>query len=225
LPAAAPKPGSEIIEGFPDQPDNPLNWHPAGSNSSPPPLLTPETAGKTTYFPFTPLWFEVAAWRYLVNAGRRACICWHRRAGKHELGMAYPARTEPGSYWILYPTIELPRTVLWSMRVGSELRISRMFPEAFRRRTGDSDMTIELLNGSRLQFIGSDNFDALRGASVKGIVFSEYASALPQAWPTLRTMIDPNNEIAIFISTPRGASSPTPESHTRHTPTIRCRSC
>jgi hypothetical protein len=90
------------------------------------------------------------------------------------------------------------------MRVGNEARIDRIFPPAFRRRTRDSDLFIEFLNGSRLQFVGSDNFDNLRGGSVKGVVFSEYATALPEAWPTLRPMIDQNNGIVIFISTPRG---------------------
>jgi hypothetical protein len=52
--------------------------------------------------------------------------------------------------------------------------------------------------------VGSDNFDDLRGASVNGVVFDEYATALPEAWPTLRPMIDENKGIAIFISTPRG---------------------
>ena len=65
-------------------------------------------------------------------------------------------------------------------------------------------MHIEMRNGSRLTMLGSDNFDNLRGASVNGIVFSEYATALPDAWPTLRPVIDANNGIAIFISTPRG---------------------
>src|SRR6516165_5351629 len=65
-------------------------------------------------------------------------------------------------------------------------------------------MFIEFLNGSRLQFIGSDNFDDLRGASVNGVVFSEYATSLPEAWATLRPMIDQNQGVVIFISTPRG---------------------
>jgi len=149
----------------------------------------------------------VGLWRYLINGGRRACVVWHRRAGKDEIAMAFVARMmllEPGSYWLLYPTISQAKNVLWSMRVGAEARIDRIFPPAFRRRTRDSDMFLEFHNGSRLQFVGSDNFDDLRGGSVKGVVFSEYASALPEAWPTLRPMIDQNDGFVIFISTPRG---------------------
>jgi hypothetical protein len=204
-----PERGKSTVIGFPDDRENWLNVRPAYRPASfvPPPLVTPFTAGRTTYFQFQPQWFQIAAWRYLTNGGRRACICWHRRAGKDELSMAFLARMmllEPGSYWVLYPTIAQAKNVLWSMRVGSESRIGRIFPESFRKTTRQSDMYIEFLNGSRLQMIGSDNFDALRGASVNGIVFSEYATALPEAWPTLRPMIDANNGMVIFISTPRG---------------------
>jgi phage terminase large subunit len=114
--------------------------------------LAPSTHGKVTYFQFTPQWFQVPLWRYLTNGGRRACVVWHRRAGKDECSMAFLARMmllEPGSYWILYPTISQAKNVLCSMRVGVESRIGRVFPESFRKRTRESDMFIEFLNGSR----------------------------------------------------------------------------
>jgi phage terminase large subunit len=84
-----------------------------------------------TYFRFTPQWFQVAPWPFLTNRGRRTCVVWHRRAGKDELAMAFLARMmllEPGSYWILYPTITQAKNVFWSMRVGNEARIDRIFP-------------------------------------------------------------------------------------------------
>jgi hypothetical protein len=87
-----------------------------------------------TYFRFTPQWFQVALWPFLANGGRRTCVVWHRRAGKDELAMAFLARMmllEPGSYWILYPTITQAKNVLWSMRVGNEARIDRIFPVAY----------------------------------------------------------------------------------------------
>jgi hypothetical protein len=200
---------TSTVIGFPDDPDNPLNYHPAERDLDfePPSLLTPFAVGRTTYFQFTAQWFQVALWRYLTNGGRRACVIWHRRAGKDEVAMAYLARMmllEPGTYWILYPTIEQARTVLWSMRLADQARIDRIFPKSFRRTTRNGEMYIEFLNGSVLQFIGSNNHDQLRGASAKAVVFSEYATADPGAWPALRPMIDQNNGTAIFISTPRG---------------------
>src|SRR5215467_4256944 len=68
-----PEHGSSIVKGFPDEPNNPLNFHPAHRREiiTPPPLLVPETVGRTTYFQFTPQWFQIGAWRYLTNGGRR----------------------------------------------------------------------------------------------------------------------------------------------------------
>ena len=42
-----PEPGSSVVKGFPDEPDNPLNFHPAHRKVpfTPPALLTPETVG------------------------------------------------------------------------------------------------------------------------------------------------------------------------------------
>src|SRR5215470_8257850 len=204
-----PERGKSTVIGFPDDPANWLNVHPAHRPASfvPPPEATPFTVRRVSYFVFEPRWFQIAAWRYLTNGGRRACICWHRRAGKDELAMAFLARQmllEPGSYWLCYPTIQQAKTVLWSMRVGSESRISRIFPESFRKITRHTDMFVQFLNGSTLTFVGSDNFESLRGASVAGIVFDEYSTALPEAWPTLRPVLDQNDGFAIFISTPRG---------------------
>jgi phage terminase large subunit len=97
-----------------------------------------------------------------MNGGRRACIFWHRRAGKNELAMAFLAcqmLLELGSYWLCYPTIAQAKNVLWSMRVGSESRIGRIFPESFGKTTRHNDMRIQFLNDSTLTFVGSDNFE------------------------------------------------------------------
>ena len=66
-----PEPGSSVVKGFPDEPDNPLNFHPAHRKEliTPPPLLTPETIGRVTYFRFTPQWFQVALCASLPMAG------------------------------------------------------------------------------------------------------------------------------------------------------------
>jgi hypothetical protein len=71
-----PERGSSIAEGFLDQPNNPLNFHLAHRKEiiTPPPLLVSETVDWATYFRFQPQWFQVAAWRFLMNGGLRACI-------------------------------------------------------------------------------------------------------------------------------------------------------
>jgi phage terminase large subunit len=66
------------------------------------------------------------------------------------------------------------------------------------------EMKITLVNGSQLYFLGSDNYDSLRGSNPKGIIFSEYAYQHPNTYPTLRPILVANDGWAVFISTPFG---------------------
>jgi hypothetical protein len=68
-------------------------------------------------------------------------------------------------------------------------------------------MLIELVNGSAIRFLGSDNFNRLVGANVHGLVFDEFALADPAAWDYLAPILlaDPDERAwACFISTYRG---------------------
>jgi hypothetical protein len=66
------------------------------------------------------------------------------------------------------------------------------------------EMRITLKNGSVYQIVGSDNPDALRGAGIKGVVFSEYAEQSPVAWDTIKPMLLATNGWAMFNFTPKG---------------------
>jgi phage terminase large subunit len=65
-------------------------------------------------------------------------------------------------------------------------------------------MLIRFNNGSTWQIVGSDRYNALVGAGVAGITFSEWALANPSAWAYMRPMLEENNGWAMFITTPRG---------------------
>lgn len=84
-------------------------------------------------------------------------------------------------------------------------RIDEAFPDDMRTSTNDNEMFIRFYNGSTWQVIGSDTYNtSLVGASIAGIVFSEYALANPSAWAYARPMLEENNGWAVFITTPRG---------------------
>jgi phage terminase large subunit len=65
-------------------------------------------------------------------------------------------------------------------------------------------MFIRLRNGSTWQVIGSDNYSSLVGTPPAGIVFSEWARAVPAAWAYLAPIVVENNGWALFITTPVG---------------------
>ncbi len=83
-------------------------------------------------------------------------------------------------------------------------RIDQAFPPELRKRTDNSSMTIEFVNGAIWKVVGSDNPDSLVGASPAGIVFSEWALSNPSAWGYLAPILDENGGWAMFITTPRG---------------------
>jgi hypothetical protein len=68
----------------------------------------------------------------------------------------------------------------------------------------DSEMKIELINGSIIRLVGSDQYDRLVGTNPKGIVFSEFSITHPMAWLILRPILAANGGWAIFNGTPRG---------------------
>lgn len=155
-----------------------------------------------------PMQHQMPVWTKMQSGVKRAALCWHRRAGKDSFAINYLATCamqKPGVYWHMLPTATQARKVIWNGidRNGRKV-IDQAVPKALRKKTHDQEMYIELLNGSVIQMVGSDNFDSLVGANPIGVVFSEYAIANPMAWNYIRPMLAENGGWAIFISTPRG---------------------
>lgn len=153
--------------------------------------------------------YQMQAWDYLENGGKRACLVWHRRAGKDELALhrtAVAAHERVATYWHMLPEAAQARKAIWDAvnpHTGRR-RIDEIFPVWCRKTTREQEMTIKFLNGSTWQVVGSDNFDSLVGASPAGVVFSEWALADPRAWAFVRPMLLENDGWAIFVTTPRG---------------------
>jgi phage terminase large subunit len=113
-----------------------------------------------------------------MNSGiKRACIVWHRRAGKEK------TFDKDGTRFIDH----IPAPLI----AGN---------------TNSSEMKIRLQNGSILQVIGTDNVDSIVGTNPIGCVFSEYSLQNPKAWQLLRPILAENGGWAIFNFTPRGAN-------------------
>ena len=153
--------------------------------------------------------YQRKAWQYLEHGGKRLCALWHRRAGKDDLLLhwgAVAAHRRIGSYWHMLPEYAQARKAIWQAvnpHTGRK-RIDEAFPPELRASTRNTDMFIELKNGSTWQVIGSDNYNSLVGTTPIGVTFSEYALADPGAWSYLRPALAENGGWAAFISTPRG---------------------
>jgi hypothetical protein len=108
--------------------------------------------------------------------------------------MAMSAMLWPGNYIYMFPLLVQARTALWTnfdrRRGGNVLDLA--FPQEIRRCTDKNAMFIELVNGSTVQLLGSDNYNALVGGNYFGIVFSEWALSDPESWAYLRPILTEN---------------------------------
>jgi hypothetical protein len=133
----------------------------------------------------------------------------HRRWGKDEIALNVTrqlAWERPASYWHCLPEYSQARKAIWAAvnpHTGKR-RIDEAFPHEIRENTREDEMSIVFKNGSTWQIVGSDRYNALVGAGVAGVVFSEWALANPSAWGYIRPMVEENGGWAAFITTPRG---------------------
>lgn len=145
--------------------------------------------------------------RYMRNGGKRAVWVAHRRSGKDVTCWQYlceAAIQDVGTYYYCLPEFTHARRVIWEGMLNDGQRFINLVPKGLVKSTNESQMKIELVNGSMIQLVGSDQYDRLVGTNPKGIVFSEFAITHPMAWQILRPILAANGGWAIFNGTPRG---------------------
>jgi len=151
---------------------------------------------------------QIDFFRAMDNGIKRACLVWHRRAGKDSTSLNFTAKEmfkRKGNYWHLFPKQTQARKAIWNgINSDGQSILDQVFPEPVRARTSSQEMMIELKNGSTWQLAGSDNYDSLVGANPVGVVFSEWSLCDPNAWAYIRPMLAENGGWAVFIYTPRG---------------------
>lgn len=156
---------------------------------------------------------------------KRADVVWHRRAGKDTTAWMYMlirAAAERGVYYYLAPTYAQGKKFLWDGQTsrGGLAEDGGVHGQSFKSfiprswldttkggGTGliEDEMQVWLKSGSLVQIVGTDKIDNVRGANVRGAVFSEWAQSKVQSWTTLvQPMLMENGGWAVFIYTPNG---------------------
>lgn len=131
----------------------------------------------------------------------------HRRSGKDVTCFQYlteAAIEEKGTYFYCLPEFTHARRVIWEGMLNDGVRFLDLVPKEIVKSKNESQMKMELINGSIIQMVGSDQYDRLVGTNPKGIVFSEYSITHPMAWQILRPILAMNGGWVIFNGTPRG---------------------
>lgn len=141
--------------------------------------------------------------RAIVDAPQRfKVVIAGRRFGKTHLALrqlAYHARLPGRTVWAVYPTYRQAKMVAWK-----QLR-NKLQDLNWVKKVNETELTVELKNGSTISLKGADNYDSLRGVGLDYLVLDEFADIDAEAWfETLRPTLADRQGGALFIGTPKG---------------------
>lgn len=157
---------------------------------------------------FLPRVYQVPALEAIGKDGiKEVVLVWHRRAGKDKTvfnGLVREAFTRVGTYYYFFPFCNQGKKIIWQGMDKSGFPFRKHIPQEAIRRTNNTEMLIELTNGSIIQIVGTDNYNNLMGTNPVGCVFSEYSIQDPRAYDYISPILLENGGWACFVYTPRG---------------------
>lgn len=104
--------------------------------------------------------------------------------------------------WYIAPSYKMAKGIVWR-KLKKKLQDLHWIS-----KINESELYIDLRNGSRISLKGADNHDSLRGVGLNFIVLDEFADIDPLAWyETLRPTLSDKQGQALFIGTPKGISN------------------
>ncbi len=125
-----------------------------------------------------------------------------RRFGKSYLAineMAKFARFPNRRILAVAPTYKQVKNVLW------DDILTMLTDRNWVKKVNQTELTITLINGSKITLRSADNFDALRGGKYDFIVMDECADIAKEAWYlVLRPTLSDRQGHGLFIGTPKG---------------------
>ena len=128
-----------------------------------------------------------------------------RRFGKSYLScveLLRGALNRPGeTFFYCAPTYRMAKDIAWRA-------LKKLVPKVWINTKNETDLRIELINGSTIELKGTENAMALRGRSLSGVVLDEAAFMDSEVWfEVIRPALADKEGWALFISTPDGTAS------------------
>lgn len=146
--------------------------------------------------PQSKIWNAYQHYRFL-------CICAGRRSGKSEsarvlIGLA--ASKPEQTIWYVAPTYRMAKRLMWR-------KLKKSFDKRLIVAKNESELSIELVNGSLIQLFGADNPDGLVGESINACFIDEAGlmTNLEQVVErSIRPALADKQGSLVLITTPRG---------------------
>ena len=128
-----------------------------------------------------------------------------RRWGKTHLAireLAQSATRPDQRCFYVAPTYRQAKQIVWDPLKSKLSKLNWV------HRINESDLTITLINGSKISLRGADNPDSLRGVGLDFVCLDEFAMIDSRAWTeVLRPTLSDRMGRAMFISTPMGTAN------------------
>lgn len=147
----------------------------------------------------------------MLNPGQKAVsedlhrfrvVCAGRRWGKTHLAireLAKFARYPDSLVYYISPSYRMSKQIAWR-KLAKRLKQLNWVTKA-----NESEMCLYLVNGSRIELKGADNYDSLRGVGLNFVVFDETADISAETWSeVIRPALSDQQGHALFIGTPKG---------------------
>jgi hypothetical protein len=140
---------------------------------------------------------QTKVWR--GNTRFKVLIC-GRRFGKTFFALTWllaQAGAKKGIYYYIAPSYVMAKSIAW--------RLLKELADGLFSIKNESELFIELPNGSVIQLKGAENRDSLRGVSLAGAVLDEYCFMSEEVWTeVVRPATSDQLAPVVFISSPAG---------------------
>ena len=134
---------------------------------------------------------------------RWACLVAHRRAGKTVAAIndliraALTSKSPMPQFADIAPFRSQAKSVAWDYL--------KHFSGSAAAGTNEAELTVDMINGSKIRLFGADNADAMRGLGFDGIFMDEYGDFKPSVWGNvIRPALSDRQGWAVFGGTPKG---------------------
>lgn len=156
---------------------------------------------------WTPMRHHPEQWRLWNSPARFRVIPAGRRSGKTEVAKRWVVqracnlRVQGRKYVFAAPTRDQAKRIYWA-------DLKAMVPAHWVHAVRETELEVQLVNGTRLCVVGMDRPERIEGEPLHGIVLDEYGNMKPEAWtenvsPALDTPNQPPGW-AWFVGVPEG---------------------
>jgi phage terminase large subunit len=131
----------------------------------------------------------------------------HRRAGKtvatinDKIKRAITDAKPDGRYAYIAPLFNQAKDIAWTY-------LKQYAYPLLSAEPNESELRVDLINGSRIRLYGADNPNRLRGLYLDGVTMDEFGDMKPSLWTdVIRPALSDRKGWATFIGTPKGKNA------------------